>query len=96
MFTYCQAYKNQMYHPTYAWMFFNWYLDNWWLANSSCVLDGSVKQESLERVVRTSIIFDHYPRLEDEHRDKANKANIVSPIRCMDMLHVFSINQDLK
>ena len=75
-----------MYHPTYAWMFFNWYLDNWWLANSSCVLDGSVQQESLARVVRNSIVFDHYPRLEDEQRDITNRANIVSPIGCMDML----------
>ena len=80
-----------MYHPTYAWMFFNWYLDNWWLANSSCILDGSVNRESLERVVRNSIIFDHYPRLEDEQRDKVNKANIVSLISCMDMLKLLLI-----
>ena len=67
-------------------MFFNWYLDNWWLVNSSCILDGSVQRESLARVVKTSIVFDHYPRLEDEHRDKANKANIVSLIGCTNTL----------
>ena len=67
-----------MYYPTYAWMFFDWYLDNWWLANSSCVLDGSVKGESLARVVRASLVFDHYPRIEDEHRNRINQGNIVS------------------
>ena len=67
-----------MYHPTYAWMFFNWYLDNWWLANSSCVLDGSVEGESLEKVVTNSLVFDHYPRIEEEHKDQLNQGNIVS------------------
>ena len=67
-----------MHHPTYAWMFFNWYLDNWWLANSSCVLDGSVEGESLEKVVLNSLVFDHYPRIEEEHKDELNQGNIVS------------------
>lgn len=67
-----------MYHPTYAWMFFNWYLDNWWLGNSSCIKDGSVKGESLEKVVRTSLVFDQYPRIKDEHKDDLNQGNIVS------------------
>ena len=69
-----------MYHPKYAWMFFNWYLDNWWLANSSCVLDGSVKGEDLERVLTTSLVYDHYPRIEEEHKDKLNQGGIVSII----------------
>jgi len=69
-----------MYHPTYAWMFFNWYLDNWWIANSSCTIDddGSVKGEISERVIRTSLIFDHYPRIEEEHKNEPNQGNIVS------------------
>lgn len=67
-----------MYHPTYAWMFFNWYLDHWWLANSSCTGKGLVKGENLERVVETSLVFDHYPRIEDEHRDEPNQGNVVS------------------
>lgn len=70
-----QAYKNHMYHPTYAWMFFNWYLDEWWLGNSSCIVHDS---ESLERVVRDSLVFDHYPRIEEEYKDKPNQGNIVS------------------
>ena len=69
-----------MHYPTYAWMFFNWYLDNWWLTNSSCVLDGSVKGKSLERIIKTSLVFDHYPRIEDKHMDRVNQANIVSII----------------
>lgn len=67
-----------MYHPTYAWMFFNWYEDDWWLANSSCISDGSVNKGSIESVLETSLVFDHYPRIEDERKDELNQANIVS------------------
>ena len=72
-----QAYKSHMYHPTYAWMFFNWYLDNWWLTNSSCVLDGSVEGESLEKVVINSLVFDHYPRIEEKRKEELNQGNIL-------------------
>lgn len=68
-----------MFHPTYAWMFFNWYLDGWWMINnSSCIMDGSVKTKDLEMVLRTSLILDHYPRIEDEYADERNVGNIVS------------------
>ena len=68
-----------MFHPTYVWMFFNWYLDNWWLVdNSSCIMGGSVKPQDLERVLRTSLILDHYPRIDDEHANDQNVENIVS------------------
>ena len=68
-----------MFHPTYVWMFFNWYLDNWWLINdSSCIMDGSVKPQDLEHVLRTSLILDHYPRIDDEHANDQNVGNIVS------------------
>lgn len=82
-----------MHYPTYAWMFFNWYLDNWWLANSSCVRDGSVKGKSLERIVRTSLVFDHYPRIEDEHRNKSNQANIVSINATMQLYYYVTIDR---
>ena len=44
------------------------------------MLDGSVKGKSLERIVKTSLVFDHYPRIEDKHMDRVNQANIVSII----------------
>ena len=67
-----------MYHPTYAWMFFNWYRNGWWLGNTSCILESSVVPENIEEVMRTSLIFDHSPRIEDEQKDKPNQGNIVS------------------
>ena len=73
-----------MFHPTYAWMFFNWYLDLWWMNNSgtpgSCIKNGSVQVEDLERVLRNSLVLDHLPRIKDEYADKPNVGNIVSNI----------------
>ena len=68
-----------MFYPTYAWMFFNWYLENWWVNdNGSCIADGTVEPEDLERLVRTSISLDHFPRIEDDRQDERNIGNIVS------------------
>ena len=73
-----------MFHPTYAWMFFNWYLNNWWLIDhSSCVMDGSVKARDLERVLQTSLILDHYPRIDDTRANDRNVGNIVSNYICL-------------
>jgi len=41
-------------------------------------MDGSAQVKDLERVVRTSIVLDHYPRIEDEDVNKINIGNIVS------------------
>lgn len=60
-------------------MFYNWYIDNWWMMeNSSCVVDGSVKETDLERVLRTGLSLDHFPKIEDEDADEQNIGNIVS------------------
>jgi len=67
-----------MLHPTYTWITFNWYTEYWWKDNSSCIRDGSVKIEDLERVLKTSLIVDHYPRIEDERADEQNVGKIVS------------------
>ena len=68
-----------MFHPTYAWMFFNWYLNGWWMIDSSsCVMDGSVRVKDLQQVLRNSLILDHYPRIEDERTNERNVGNIVS------------------
>lgn len=69
-----------MYYPDYVWMFFNWYSDNWWMLNSSCIMDGSAQIKDLEKVVKTSIVLDHYPRIEDEDVNKTNIGNIVSTL----------------
>ena len=64
-----------MHHPKYAWMFFNWYSNNWWFyEGSSC----STQAEYLETVIETSIIFDHYPRIEEHRKNDSNVGNIVS------------------
>ena len=72
-----QALKHNMVHPRYAWMFFNWYNDNWW-TNISCTKNNSVVEEAIEDILSTSLIFDHYPRIDEEYKDKPNVGNIVS------------------
>ena len=68
-----------MFHPTYAWMFINWYLDEWWVIdNGSCIRDGSVQVKDLERVLNNGLLLDHLPRIEDERADQPNVGNIVS------------------
>lgn len=66
-----------MFYPEYVWMVFSWYLHHWWLAKSSCA-KHHIQAKKLERLVRTSLVFDHYPRMEDEDADKLNVGGIVS------------------
>ena len=66
-----------MFYPDYVWMFFNWYLDNWWLSKSNCTRSG-LQTKHLGRLIRNSLVLDHYPRIEDEDADKPNVGNIVS------------------
>ena len=68
-----------MFYPTYAWIFFNWYLKDWWkTSNSSCIRDGSVKGEDLERLIQYSITIHHYPKVEESRQDEQTIGNIVS------------------
>ena len=46
----------------------------------SCIKNGSVQVEDLERVLRNSLVLGHLPRIEDEHADQLNVGNIVSNI----------------
>ena len=63
-----------MHHPEYAWMFFSWYTDRWWFVElSSCVTEA----QNLEKVVETSIVLDHYPRIEEHRKDEPNIGKIV-------------------
>ena len=58
-------------------MTFNWYFDHWWLHESSCTKSG-LQAKKLERLVRNSLVLDHYPRIEDKDVDKPNVGKIVS------------------
>ena len=66
-----------MAHPRYAWMFFNWYNDNWW-ANISCTQNNSSREKAIEAILSSSLIFDHYPRIDEKDKHKLNVGNIVS------------------
>ncbi|XP_065899518.1 gamma-aminobutyric acid type B receptor subunit 2-like isoform X2 [Dysidea avara] len=71
----CEALENNMAHPEYAWMFFNWYNDNWW-TDVSCTKNDPVTETAIENILLTSLIFDHYPRLDEEYKDELNVGNI--------------------
>ena len=58
-------------------MFFNWYNDNWW-TNISCTKNDPEKEAAIEKILLTSLIYDHYPRIDEEHKDQLNVGNIVS------------------
>ena len=68
-----------MFYPDYVWMFFNWYLDNWWLSKSHCARSG-LQTNYLGRLIRNSLVLDHYPRIEDKDANKPNVGNIVSTL----------------
>ena len=65
-----------MAHPTHAWMSFNWYTDDWWF-DSNCTKNDTERQ-AIEDILLTSLIFDHYPRIDENDKDKRNVGNIVS------------------
>ena len=52
-------------------------MDHWWFDESSCTKELAVE---LETVIETSIVFDHYPRIEEDRVDEPNIGNIVSKI----------------
>ena len=68
-----------MFHPTYAWILFNWYRDNFWVTDEpSCIKDGSATPKDLERVLRTSITLEQFPFIDDGRVDEQNVGNVVS------------------
>ena len=58
-------------------MFFNWYNDNWW-TNTRCTKNNTATKADIENILLTSLIYDHYPRIDEEHKDQLNVGNIVS------------------
>ena len=55
-------------YPDYVWMVHNWYNINWWLksTNSNCT------QDQMKQMLTSQIILDHYPRIEEEDKNKTN------------------------
>ena len=64
-----------MYHPEYVWMFFNWYGNSWWFYGS---MHNGCSAQNLELVIETSLVFDHYPRIDEDRLNDPNIGNIVS------------------
>ena len=62
-----------MIHPTYSWMFFNWYSNDWW-KNASCTKNDT----NIKNLLSTSLIFDHYPRIDEDDKNEVNVGGIVS------------------
>ncbi|XP_065899532.1 gamma-aminobutyric acid type B receptor subunit 2-like [Dysidea avara] len=71
----CEALENNMAHPEYAWMFFNWYNDNWW-TDVSCTKNDPATETAIENILLTSLLFDHFPRIDEEYKDELNVGNI--------------------
>ena len=69
-----------MFHPTYQWMLFNWYTDDW--LNAGCAANNPSIRKELEAIVETALVFDHYPRIDDNDKDKPNVGNIVRIMAC--------------
>ena len=67
-----------MSHPMYSWMFFNWYSDEWWIEDGSCAQNDPEKQMDIEKLLSTSLVFDHYPRIDEKDKDEVNVGGIVS------------------
>ena len=63
-----------MHHPNYQWMFYHWYTDGWWTRANNCTVDNSVLQKFLKR----SLTYNHYPSLAENDKDKLNVGNMVS------------------
>ena len=76
--------------PKYSWMFFNWYSDNWW-KNGNCTRNNTNGQREMAELLSTSLIFDHYPRIDENDKNKTNIGNIVS---CK--FYLFTVNICIK
>ena len=65
-----------MRHPEYVWMVHNWYNIDWWTAmnNSNCT------REQMKEVLTSQIVLDHYPRINEDDKNKTNIGGVVSDI----------------
>ena len=62
-----------MKHPDYVWMVHNWYNIDWWRMNNS----GCTKDQ-MKEVLTSQIVLDHYPRINEEDKNKTNIGGVVS------------------
>ena len=60
--------------PNYVWMVHNWYNLDWWRSGSifNCTLD------EIKTVVKSQIVLDHYPRINEGDKDRTNIGGVVS------------------
>ncbi|XP_065899544.1 gamma-aminobutyric acid type B receptor subunit 2-like isoform X2 [Dysidea avara] len=68
----CEAHRRGMTHPTYAWMFFNWYSNDWWNVSNSSSCTDDMRKSFLDY----SLVFDHYPRINDSDKNETNIAGM--------------------
>ena len=63
-----------MIYPDYVWMVHNWYNIDWWMnrTNSSCTIDD------MKAVLTSQIVLDHYPRINEEDKNRTNIGGVVS------------------
>ena len=63
-----------MKHPDYVWMVHNWYNIDWWTnrTNLRCT------QDQMKEILNLQIILDHYPRINEEDKNKTNIGGVVS------------------
>jgi len=59
-------------------MFINWYTDDWWIKSKRTSDNCDIKDLVLQKLVRRSLTFDHYPKVEKEDENQPNIGNIVS------------------
>ena len=69
-----QAYHKNMKHPDYVWMVHNWYNIDWWTNRT----DLSCTQDQMKEMLKLQIVLDHYPRINEEDKNKTNVGGVVS------------------
>ena len=63
-----------MKHPDYVWMVHNWYNIDWWTNRT----DLSCTQDQMKEMLKLQIVLDHYPRINEEDKNKTNVGGVVS------------------
>ena len=76
-----QAARYGMVYPKYQWMFINWYTDDWWIKSKRTSDKCTISDSALQKLVRNSLTFDPYPKVEKEDENQPNVGNIVSYLK---------------
>ena len=67
-----QAHAKGMMHPDYVWMVHNWYNIDWWMNDKNCT------QDQKRTVLTSQIVLDHFPRINEEDKNRMNDGGVVS------------------